>query len=80
MVKPLCWNFKVIAAVFRVSEYLGILRYYIWASSWDYGIYNIGDQRWLRRACASAQSRQSRRFSHTWSREVDEGSDQKSDM
>ena len=28
----------------------------IWASSWDYGTYHIGDQRRLRRACASAPS------------------------
>ena len=34
----------------------------------------IGDQRRLRRACASAQSRQSLRCSHTWSMEVNEGS------
>ena len=44
-----------------------------WASSWDYGTYHIGDQRWLKRACASAQSRQSLRCVHTWSMEVDEG-------
>ena len=31
-------------------------------------------------SCASAQSRQSLRCSHTWSMEVDEGSDQKSDI
>ena len=49
----------------------------IWASSWDYGTYHIGDQRRLRRACASVQSRQSLRCSHTWSMEVDEGSDKK---
>ena len=35
-----------------------------WASSWDYGTYHIGDQRSLRRACASAQSPQSLRYSH----------------
>ena len=29
----------------------------IWASSWDYATYHIGDQRRRRRACASAQSR-----------------------
>ena len=34
----------------------------------------------LRRACASAQSRQSLRCSHTWSMKVDEGSDQKSEF
>ena len=39
---------------------------------------HIGDQRRLRRACASAQSRQSLRCSHTWSMEVDEESDQNS--
>ena len=43
-----------------------------WASSWDYGTYHIGDQRRLRRACASAQSRQSLRCSRTWM-EADEG-------
>ena len=31
----------------------------IWASSWDYGTYQIGDQRRFGRACASAQSHQS---------------------
>ena len=51
-----------------------------WASLWDYGTYHIGDQRRLRRACAFAQSRQSLRCSHTWSMEVDEGSEQISDM
>ena len=51
-----------------------------WASSWDYGTYQIGDQRRPRRACASAQSRQSLRCSHTWSMEADEESDQKSDI
>ena len=48
-----------------------------WASSWDYGTYHIGDQRRLRRACASAQSRQSLRCSHSWSMEVDEESEKK---
>ena len=52
----------------------------VWASSWDYGTYHIGDQRRLRWTCASAQSRQSLRLSHTWSMEVDEGSDQNSDI
>ena len=47
-----------------------------WASSWDYGTYRIGEQRRLRRDCASAQSRQSLRCSHTQRMEVDEGSDQ----
>ena len=55
---------------------------YFWASSWDYDTYlsyHIGNQRRLRRACsASAQSHQSLRCSHTWSMEVDEGSDQNS--
>ena len=51
-----------------------------WASSWDYGTYHIGNQQRLRRACPSAQSRQSLRCSHTWSMEVDKGSDQKSDI
>ena len=52
----------------------------ILASSWDYGTYHIGDQRRLRRACASAQSHQGLRCSHTWSIEIDKGSDQKSDI
>ena len=38
----------------------------IWASSWDYGTYHIGDQRRLRWACASALSRQSLPFAHMW--------------
>ena len=49
-----------------------------WASSCDNGTYHVCEQRRLRRACASAQSRQSLHCSHTWSMEVDEGSDQKS--
>ena len=49
-------------------------------SSWDYGTSHTGDQRRLRQACASAQSRQSFRCSHTWSMEADEGSDQKSNI
>ena len=52
----------------------------IGVSSWDYDSYHIGDQRRLRRACASAQSRQSFHCSHTGSMEVDEGSDKKSDI
>ena len=45
----------------------------IWDSSWDYGTYHIGDQRRLRRALASVQSRQSLccSRSQTWSMEVD---------
>ena len=48
-----------------------------WASTWDYGTYHIGDQRRLRRACISAQSRQSLRCLHTCSMEVDRGCNQK---
>ena len=51
-----------------------------WASLWDYGIYHIGEQRRLRRACASSQSHLSLPCSLTWSIEVDEASDQKSDI
>ena len=51
-----------------------------WASSWDYGTYRKGDQRRHRRACASAQSLQSLRCSHTWSMEVYEESDQNPDI
>ena len=45
----------------------------IWASSWDYGTYHIGDQRRLRRDCASAQSLQSLHCSPTWSMAVTKG-------
>ena len=45
-----------------------------WDSSWDNGTYRTGDQRRLRRACASAQSNHSLRCSYTWTLEVDEGS------
>ena len=55
-------------------------KFYIWASSWDYGPYRIGNQRRVRQACASPQSRQSLCCSHTWSMEVDKGSNQKSDV
>ena len=61
---------------FSTSKNLECTKQIIWASSWDYGTYHIGDQRRLRRACTSAQSRKSLRCSHTLSMEVDEGSDQ----
>ena len=51
-----------------------------WASSSDYGTYHIGNRRRLRWACTFEQSPQSLRCSHTWSMEVDEGSDQKSNI
>ena len=62
--------------------YFSVIGFFIvnWASSWDYGTYHIGDQWRLRWACASAQSRQSLRCSHTWSMEVNKGSNQKSDI
>ena len=63
----------------RVTKWKEVWSKDIWTSSWDYGTYDIGDQRRLRRACASAQSRQSLRCSHAWSMEVDEESDQTSD-
>ena len=56
------------------------LLFLIWASSWDYGTYHIGHQRRLRQTCAFAQSHQSLRCSRKWSMEVDQGSDQKSDI
>ena len=52
----------------------------IWASSWDYGTYHIGDQWRFRPACTSAQFRQSVRCLHTHKMEADEASDQKSDL
>ena len=62
--------------------YLGLLFASImnWASSWDYGTYHIGDQGMLSRSCAVSPSRQSLRCSHKLSMEVDEGSDQQSDI
>ena len=51
-----------------------------WASALDYDTYHIGNQRRLRRACVTVQSRQSFPCSHISSMEVDEGSDQKSDI
>ena len=74
--QPPCWWGDITTAARRKT----VGGNYIWASSWDYGIYHKGDQRKLRRACAFAQSRHSLRCSHIWSREVDEGSDQKSDI
>ena len=53
---------------YRLHEFsctLNIRVKFIWASSWDYGTYHIGDQQRFRRAWASAQSHQSLRCSHT---------------
>ena len=72
------WEFSLIA-----DEMRRMTKKHNWASTWDFGTYHIGDQWRLRRACASTdstQSRQSLHCSHTWSMEVDEGSDQKSDI
>ena len=46
----------------------------------DYGTYHIDEHRRIRRCCPTAQSRQSLRCSHTYSMEVYEESDQKSDI
>ena len=62
--------FAAYSCLFVSSEFL------ISASCWDYSNYHIGDQRRFRRACVSAQSRQSLRLLHTSSIKVDEGSDQ----
>ena len=72
-------NFSLLGTFFRMdrNKVCEKLEYTKWASSWDYGTYHIGDQRRLRQACASAQSRQSLCCLHTWSIEVDEGSDKK---
>ena len=51
-----------------------------WASSCDNGTYHVCEQRRLRRACASAQSRLSLRCLHTWCMEADKGFDKKSDI
>ena len=52
----------------------------IWACTRDIGTYHIREERRLRRDCASAQSRQSLRFSHTQSMKVEEDSDQNLDI
>ena len=49
------WNLKIMISILK------------WASSWDYDTCRIGDQRRLRRACASAQSRQTLHYSHKYS-------------
>ena len=48
-----------------INQFSHFCMHCIWASSWDYGIYRIGDQRRLRRACTSTQSRQSLHCLHT---------------
>ena len=52
----------------KVIEWWSFVKYFdsSFASLWDYGTYHIGDQWRLRRACASAQSRQSLCCLHTW--------------
>ena len=76
-----CWRNKT-NFTDNVVVYLGLLFASImnWASSWDYGTYHIGDQGMLSRSCAVSPSRQSLRCSHKLSMEVDEGSDQQSDI
>ena len=51
--------FFVVLFVFFFFCFFCFLIFVIWASSWDYGTYHVGDQRRLSRAYASAQSRQS---------------------
>ena len=58
----------ILSVSVKMSGYSGsylIHLVYIWASSWDYGTYHIGNPRRFRQACASAQSHQSLRCSHT---------------
>ena len=50
------------------------------ASSGDFGTYSSSEQRMLRRACTSAQSRQSLRFSHTHSMVVGDDAAQQLDL
>ena len=89
MVEPHSSNFRVITTNFLGVRKLRVITvsthtHHLFsqttnsASSWDYGTYHICNQRRLRRACASAQFRQSLRCSHTWNIEVDEGSYQTS--
>ena len=53
-------------------------KYINWASSWDYGTYHIGDQRRLRPRAFVVRTHDT--WSMEVSMEVDEGSDQKSDI
>ena len=65
------YSFKYLLPVFHLERKGSTARarfFYKWANSWDYGTYHIGDQS------------QSHRCLHTWSLEVDERSDQKSDI
>ena len=43
-------------AVLAVCLCVHDMQFHIWASSWDYGTYHIGDQWKLRQACASVHS------------------------
>ena len=77
------WTGSVLFVQNCPSKYTGSLycqQHCIGASSWDYGTYHPGDKQRLRQACTSAQSHQSLRCSPTWSMEVDERSDQNSDI
>ena len=70
IVKWCCFNFRIFKAIFSGFQIFRI--FMVVLKTWDYGTYHIADQRRLRRACASAQSHQCLRSSHTWSMEVDE--------
>ena len=63
-------------------NYCCICKVYIynWASSWDYCTYHIGYLWRLRWACTSVQFCQSLCYLHTWGMEVDEWSNQKTDI
>ena len=65
-----CWPFSVYTltgfdyGTSLMYSIIVLIHYHIWTSSWDYGTYRIGDQRRLRRDCASAQSPEPSLFAH----------------
>ena len=50
--------------IFHGPEILPYISKTIWASSWDYGTYHIGDQQRLSQACADAISPEPSLFAH----------------
>ena len=54
-------------------------KYLIWTASSEFGTYRLCEQRWFRRACASAQSRQNLRCSLIQAVSQEEPSDRKPD-
>ena len=68
------WNMHVISSIFFCISFICI-----WAASSEFGTYRLCEQRRLRRACASAQSRQNLRCSLIQAMNQEETSDRKPD-